>query len=39
MRTLVEIIQSTHRPVPVVTRERRLLGVVGHEEILAGILQ
>ncbi|MEJ2641870.1 MAG: choline ABC transporter ATP-binding protein [Desulfosarcinaceae bacterium] len=39
MRTVVEIIQRTHLPVPVVTKEKRLLGVVGHEEILAGILK
>jgi glycine betaine/proline transport system ATP-binding protein len=39
MRTVVEIIRSTHLPVIVVTSQKRLLGVVGHEEILAGILK
>jgi glycine betaine/proline transport system ATP-binding protein len=39
MRTVVDIIRSTHLPVLVVTSQKRLLGVVGHEEILAGILK
>jgi glycine betaine/proline transport system ATP-binding protein len=39
MRTMVEIHRSTRLPVPVVDAENRLLGVVGHEEIFAGILQ
>jgi glycine betaine/proline transport system ATP-binding protein len=39
IRTVAEIIRSTHLPVPVVTPQKRLLGVIGHEEILAGILK
>jgi glycine betaine/proline transport system ATP-binding protein len=39
MRMVVEIHRYTRLPVPVVDAENRLLGVVGPEEIMDGILQ